>query len=317
MAAVRVGSTLAVLALSVLSACAVSDDDLDVGEQLGAWDAQSATNETQSTHLWIVNRALDILGRHAEDATASQALTFLNEPSCRTNWEQGLLDADFKAEYNNGRRDLPVPASNARIVFAGTTWESHFFDPDTRKNYEGAESPTAFTETSSHAENARRQGLASAEGCYELGLALHYYTDLTQPMHAANFTFKNRPVGLHSNLESYAVDIQDRYVLEDWNSDSASDIDDWVMRTAQASKALHTSTMQSVVVAYHDARARHVFGCLEIDGAFYQRQYIDLPRCWKNHPAVDASVGNSLKEAQSKTAQYIYLFVQTLVPAAD
>jgi phospholipase C len=310
---------LSVLALSMATACAAASDDSEVGTQEGAWDAESATNETDSTHLWIVNRALDILARHGDDPVAARAIGMLNDASCRTNWQQGLLDADFKAPYNGGRFDLPVPASNAKILLAGTSWKSHFYDPDTQQNYEGEESPTAYTETNAHAKNALAGGLGTAESCYELGLALHFYTDLTQPMHAANFTFKNRPVGLHSNLEGYAVEIQDRYTLSDWGGTPAANIDAWVVQTARDSKALHAATLQAITAAYKDAHARRVRWCEDVDAAhFYERQYVDSKRCWSGNAGVDEAVGGSLKGAQDHTAQYLYLLAQELPsPTAD
>ena len=102
---------------------------------------------------------------------------------------------------------MPVGASTTELVLSGATWASHFYDPDTGLNYKGQKSPTAYDQGLAHLANARA-ALAKgnrANGCYELGLSLHYFTDITQPMHASNYTATNYPVELHSDFESYAM----------------------------------------------------------------------------------------------------------------
>jgi hypothetical protein len=86
---------------------------------------------------------------------------------------QGLKDADYVNPYNDG----------------GTmegAWRSHFFDPATKKNYRGETDRTAYTEGLKYYQVSTTSSAPAAVG-YNLGLALHYFTDLTQPCHAANF----------------------------------------------------------------------------------------------------------------------------------
>src|SRR5438128_2436651 len=94
---------LLVLGLSFLVACAseqgdTGDDGADSPEATeGAWDAESVDSEGSSTHLWIVNRAVDIVAKHAAtDETAKKIAAVMNDPACRSRWQQGLYDADFK-----------------------------------------------------------------------------------------------------------------------------------------------------------------------------------------------------------------------------
>lgn len=166
------------LTTAVVACSAQSDDGNgdgaggDVGVTEGKWDAESVDNEHASTHLWIVNRGIELLAKHPELAVAKGAVAFMNDASCRKNWQQGLLDADFKAVYNNGRHDLTLGANDAQVALSGATWESHFFDADTGKNYKGASSPTAMTEAESHLARSMEDGagrLASgnAKSCYE------------------------------------------------------------------------------------------------------------------------------------------------------
>src|SRR4029079_7506731 len=138
---------------------------------------------------------------------AKSAHTLLTRKTCRAEWQQGLFDADFRHEFNHGSFDLQPGAAVSTIALSGANWKSHFFDPDTRANTKGERDPTAFTEALRHLQSARAL-IAKDEpaACYELGLSLHYLTDLTQPMHAANFTALDRPLGLHTDVEVFAME---------------------------------------------------------------------------------------------------------------
>ena len=66
------------------------------------------------------------LRRAGLDASAAGAVAWLNRADCLPSWHQGLLDADFKAAYNDGRKDIAIGASDVQMALAGTTWASHF-----------------------------------------------------------------------------------------------------------------------------------------------------------------------------------------------
>lgn len=313
------------MALGALAACAApaGDDDVDAddgtGTTVGAWDAESADHESESTHLWIVDRGIDILRKHSDDPVAARAVAMLNDATCRERWQQGLVDADFKAEYNGGRSDLPLHASDAQVGLSGATWESHFYDPDTGENYKHSEA-TAYTEANAHRDAAieNRVGEADPTACYELGLSLHFFTDLTQPMHAANFTAVDRPAKLHSNLEGYALEIQDRYPLADWSGAPEGELDDYVQQTAKDSKPLFKAGVEAVVKAYRAYRGIHIVTCKKVDveaWRFIEQQHIDFSYCWKGNADVDEMVGNTLKSAQDHTAKYIYLIGKSVYDA--
>lgn len=303
------------LALSAaVTACAAQSDDANPtspDEQASAWDAESATNEAESTHLWIVNHAIGVLAKHTDDPVAARMSALLDDATCRASWQQGLLDADFKAAYNNGRHDMPTHPSDAQVALAGATWESHFYDPDTGRNYKGAVAPTARTEAKLHLDRAIEGNVADRDpdGCYELGLALHYYTDLTQPMHASNFTALDRPSKLHSNLEGYSLEIQDRYPLSDWSGAPSGTLDDFVLQTARDSKPLFKEGVDVIVSAYAEYRGWHIITCSNLD---YLHWRLDERYCWEGNPRVDAIVGKSLLSAQDHTAKFLYLVAQRL-----
>ena len=170
-----------------------------VRHQLG-WDTESVDDETQSTHLWIVNRAATVANGQGADGAEVFGLMGQTSPGdFRKAMCQGLYDADFVSDYNNPEYGI-------------TTWKSHFYDPDTGKNWWGDTKPTGLTQGSlffNDAVQKYRAGDMGAAG-HSLGLALHYFTDLSQPMHAANFTWQSsipKP-GYHTSFEQYVMELQ-------------------------------------------------------------------------------------------------------------
>jgi hypothetical protein len=112
-------------------------------------------------------------------------------------WDNG---PDFSGAVHKGLRDAdtewPWRGSNAVISYM---FQNHFFDWNKGTNYMNQHS-SALTEARRYfhlsAQVARRIekfGAAAPADLYRqagfyLGLSLHFLTDLTQPMHAANFT---------------------------------------------------------------------------------------------------------------------------------
>ncbi len=260
------------------------------------WDAESVDDETRSTHLWLVDRALDLLATRPDLAQAAGVVALLRASDCLPSWHQGLADADFKAAYNGGLFDVPVGASTTELVLSGATWASHFYDPDTGLNYEGQKSPTAYDQALAHLANAQKQ-LATNRGgaCYELGLSLHYFTDITQPMHASNYTATNYPVELHSDYESYAMAEQARFVATTWSGPTSGDPSAQLLAAAKASKPMWPVVKTAIANAY---AAR---GC----GKF-SSYWTDHTGCWEGDATVDGDLGAELRASQSATASYLY-----------
>jgi phospholipase C len=273
-------STLAIaLATLSLNACRPSPPP---GSKL-AWDEECVDDEACSTHLFVVQQGLRIAAQHQELAGAQRIVAKLSAPDCQAAWRQGLFDADFKAVYNDGKKDLQPYPGVVEMLLAGATWRSHFFDPDSGENYKGETTPTAFTQALLY---------GGSGDCYELGLALHYFTDITQPMHTANFTMYGHPLELHGHFETYAMSVQGRYAVADWRAETALDGDEaaLIMRTAQASKALWPAQYDAIKAAYESRCLYHV---------------IDAPSCWTGDAGVDAVLGESLAAAQEATARYL------------
>ena len=278
-------NVLGTLSLCLLFGCAsTGDDDLSetgtVSGKTAYWEAGSATDEGQSTHLFIVNHAITILGHHMSDAHASSAFNRLNATACRSRWQQGLYDADHKVSYNNWY-----------------TWSSHFYDPSTGTNYLGNISPIAYNEALNHLATAKTKLAANDvnNGCYELGLSLHYATDITAPMHATNFAATDKPLDLHSHIEQRAVTIQNGYIVTDWVGAPTTNVNDTLNAIAWASYNEWPQLWNALDHAF-------TLKCNDSINDYT----LDHTSCWQGDPGVDAAIGVALRQAQASTAAYIY-----------
>lgn len=280
--------TLGALLLGfVVLGCANAQDpgdglsDTSVDDKAPYWSAGSATNEGKSTHLWIVNHAVTILGKHQDLPKAAKAYARLMSPACKPNWQAGLKDADDKPGYNNWY-----------------TWRSHFYDPSTGTNYTGGTNPVAYKEALSRLATAKTKLAANdvKNGCYELGLALHYATDLTQPMHSANFAATDRPVNLHSHLEDRATVIQNGFVASDWTGSApTASVNQVLLDIAWASHALWPATWDALANAY----------AVKCDDDM-EDEWFDSTSCWEGDVGVDNAIGSALRASQSATAKFLY-----------
>jgi phospholipase C len=257
-----------------------------------------------------VERALDVLARHEDLEPARATRALMGEPTCRAAWQQGLFDADYRHEHNDGSKDIEPGASVLTVYMSGASWKRHFFDADTGLNYRGEATPTAYSETVSRLDAARtRIGTDRAGACHDLGLALHFLTDLTQTMHAANFTALSRPLRLHSNIEVWAMEIQDEFRVADWSGPptSGTDIGAFVFETARESKRMWERSYEVLADAYEAHPNRVLCGSLRASAWNPNGQRYDVVRCWTSNAAVREDVGLSLQRAQDVTARFLFM----------
>ncbi|HEX9938642.1 MAG TPA: hypothetical protein VGB15_16000 [Longimicrobium sp.] len=193
------------------------------------WDDQ--------THLWVLDSAIAVLTHHrAALPDAANLLELWGVARFKDGVKEGLHDADYKAEYKG---------------FLGRTFSSHFCDPDTGKNFLNFQSATALTEVQRFSAGAAllagsvltdRRGRRPVSddryfaAGYQLGLALHYFTDLTQPMHAANFA-NIVPMGRlddwrHSGFETYAENVK-----KGTDAASRAKVAEWTVKPAEVNPA--------------------------------------------------------------------------------
>jgi hypothetical protein len=172
-----------------------------VGGEMALW--------ARDTHEQIVTLGIEtLLGEHRSRAWVK---AFFDElwslDGFRKTLLSGLEDADGKPPYNQG-------------IFL---W--HFYDPDSGEtflpgNYFNARtagtyycylSAAAASEIREHRRTGRPVPETLMHTCaYNLGLSLHFLTDLTQPMHAANFTNVSLPVAAHHAFEKFVDDHRER-----------------------------------------------------------------------------------------------------------
>jgi phospholipase C len=371
-------SCLAGLGLLATVACGSSGDDgSGGGDSAGsAWDTESPNDETKSTHLWVVNRGLDILAKHtAEVKGASNTLAWMNDEQCRASWQDGLFQADFLAPFNAAGSDLALPTDDApptnleavegdfEVAASHASWMSHFYDPDTGKNYEGlAQSSDLSDDALAHpvftaikakvevngpvpieakgstiyrigravdllagkthpADHPNEPKDLRLRGCYELGLALHYFTDITQPMHSANFAATDRPRLLHSNWEGWAETLQSKFVRADWSKAPSGALADVIQAAAVESKAHWKGAdgndgplFAAILDAYKKGATFDASGapsadaaCVTAAGELAVASFVsvDLAKCWENDKTVVKETGSALGDAQELTARFL------------
>lgn len=195
----------------------------------------------EETHAQVVDTAFFIISRHANIDGAVTLLTLWENPTFKDALHRGLIDADA---FGN-------------VTYTGFLYEKHFYDPDTGTNYFGQRTGTALTEGLRYFRSsvdhladlrpavARRKPLPKDHvTCmgYKLGLSLHYFTDLTQPMHAANFANVFAAGMLHdwrhSGFETYA-EINRRRFVGDPQHVRREEIDPAVLGFTDPAEILH------------------------------------------------------------------------------
>jgi hypothetical protein len=301
----RILRGLALLLVLSLANCVARNDADTVDSN---WEADSVIDERGSTHLFVVQNAIKILAHEADSPEARQLLVQLEEPECAFQWKLGLHDADFRATFNGGRTDITVASTIFDIMRERPTWETHFYNPETGLNYKG-NTRTALSETMKELSSVKNIAGSKPErfdACYSLGLALHYFTDITQPMHAANFTALSHPLKLHSNLEARAIKIQSSYIATTWSKKPRTEsgdefVSDFFKQTAHESKAKFQETHAAVMDAYDRSHGSNETKCATRD----RLPLFDVCACWQGDAAVDASIGDSLRFAQVRTAQFL------------
>jgi hypothetical protein len=251
------------------------------------WDTEDVWDETKSTHLYIVNRGAELVGTCAnpafQDFVNQQIQPMTGKAQAgqfRTGLCQGLYDADFLPAYNNPN-------------FVGqATWKSHFYDSSTGTNYMGEKQPTALTNGATFLQESVNLLHTSDlyHAGYNLGLALHYFTDLTQPMHAANYTYLDSlPFGYHTDFEGYAMSMQAKVVqpiVTGFQPGSVTDVGQ-----------LYQQTSAHFKTAYFDT----------IDKAHKYFTWKIYPATWQQ--AVLPLLPIIFNEAVNATAQLLYLYM--------
>jgi len=198
------------------------------------------------THNSILETAVEkILGPLQGQAQLVKLLYQVWQNTREFPWELVVRLAMREADYS-----LPW-AREQRLGFF--FYNDHFFDPGTGRNYEGEESSAVTVGAATFGESVRawkdRQYLVAAK---RLGISLHFLSDLTQPMHAANFTNLSKPYLAHAGFEKYAEDkvLRGRF-FDNYPAGTIRDLDithhsatDFLKDVARTSKGIFVSSMK-------------------------------------------------------------------------
>lgn len=258
-----------------------------------------------NTHLWIVNRSLDLL-KKSNDPLARKAAQTMSAGTCASQWRLGLYDGD-EPKYV----DDPLQTKKS-------TAGSHFYNP-TGKDYNGNStssvtyliagvdvstggfrgSPNLNARQSANAQIQKIpvSGPSNAGGCYELGVALHYLTDMTQPMHASGFSGVSSPQFLHPYFEAYVPSVQTRFpAVGAFQGSSVKNPDFNFDAIARKGNALAPALMKTLIKEGKQCT---------LDGVDLSPiPYVGY--CFIKDPAVDKQIGIVLQSAYQSTASYIY-----------
>ncbi len=290
------------------------------------WDAQDPYDDTKSTHLWIVNQAarlaaLDLNpgGRQIYELVKpgqGKVGDPFHDQLC-----QGLYDADWLDQYRG-----------PKIAGLQPSYAGHFYDPDTGLNWLGSKYNTAVTNNRDYGSVAfekfsklddlghPRVLPVSDRGPagYNLGLALHYLTDLTQPMHSSNFTqVSSHPNFMyHGAVETYAMEHQSKTTPPTYESPAAGPHGQACPLRPTDSCGL---TACSDLERYCRAAARHskdlyAEKLIDVAGKSYYGWDQD-PAYWTN--VVDPLVSPMLRDAILFTAQYLVAWLEVVKRGID
>ncbi|MEO8383110.1 MAG: hypothetical protein ABI779_25865 [Acidobacteriota bacterium] len=158
-----------------------------VGNSIGCSHHAGRPDEPAPAWKKVAHRDATLWGAHLlRTGLTPQATRFMKmwDESPTTKFSNNILDGLHDADFEH--------------PWVGVVFRNHFYDPDSLRNYSGFPD-TALTEGRRYFNLSVHYGmritqlgkdaplhLYAAAGFY-LGLALHFLTDIIQPMHAANF----------------------------------------------------------------------------------------------------------------------------------
>lgn len=300
--------------------------------------------QSGNTHLWIVNRALDLLKR-SDDATARDFAAMMDNPTNRTAWENGLWDGDATAHadypenmgthfYNAAKKDwkgnatdldtyniakgsiLPIvlgiggavvlgPASLAAGAAAGAVGSTVGSDEIGKAMFKNKKSCKNSRECAKEQITNASAGW-NATNAYALGLALHYMTDATQPMHTSGYDGFKIPNNLHPQYEYYAPFVQGQFPSSSMTWDKR-----WA--SLDADQVFYQTALKSNTFAPRLSNALHMAGdagIVTIQGFNGIGPYTGYNIY--NDKQIDAVTGEILRDAYQSTASYLYAVAKTM-----
>ena len=252
-----------------------------------------------NTHLYVVRGGLQLLSTSADPVAKKAYQTMTTEP-CKSSWEQGLWDAD---DPDGALVDRPDSSSKGGGThFYNASGKDAWGKPTSTVTYKiaGVEANFKGNARTNAAKYMTQAGdltkTPTGDQCHALGLALHFETDMTQPMHATAFSALEIPTMLHAALEEYVPTIQARYgPVGNWDQRwKGMDADNVLYQTS-----LKSGQLSPAFMAPMDYKGT-ICSMNPETGALYTGM------CFVGVQAVDDAVGVVLREGYQDTASYIY-----------
>ncbi|MBC1757183.1 phospholipase [Listeria seeligeri] len=168
--------------------------------------AEQSVKTENNLDLWLFEQATKIIGNYDGCAIDS----FVEEmEKYKKEITQGIYDA---AHNKNAFAVGFCDTNGVGYMYNITSYISHFYDPD---------GLNAHLREVPHAKNLGEKYWNISvgdhmrenfkEAYYKLGLAIHYFTDVSQPMRANNFTALSDPEGYQTAYENYVNSIKHLY----------------------------------------------------------------------------------------------------------
>lgn len=253
-----------------------------------------------NTHLFVIDRALDLL-RGSGDATAGKIAAALNAPACRTQWETGLWDVDDGASKLNERPSGALGShfyNGAKADWFGkaTNVITYSLAQATVKNKSGDARSNAL-------QRLAKVAKLDSAGCYQVGLMLHYLTDMTQPMHTSGLAVDDYSLGLHPLWEAYVPTIQARFPAQGWDKRFLS----LAPEQAAHETAVRSNHLAKKLVEALDPHKLPVCTYTYATGIIY------TGRCFRGDANVDNVTGEVLRDAYQSTASFLYVALKSKI----
>lgn len=250
-----------------------------------------------NTHLWVVNRALDLLA-NANDPVATRAVNLMRAEPCKSQWENGLWDSDAGdlADAPSKRTGSHFYNGSGKDAFGNATQVVTYLILGEEQNRFGNARTNAKIFVDSIQSFGDPKTVGGVAACYALGRALHYMTDVTQPMHATGFSGVSLPLLLHPLIEEYWPRIQTRFpVTAAWDRRSSTLAPDDVFHEASVKSASLAPDMMKVLMPKDGTVCT-----IDVDGFVYTGY------CFIDDPVVDAKLGEILQDGYQSTASWVY-----------
>ncbi|MCP3998971.1 MAG: hypothetical protein GY722_28495 [bacterium] len=259
----RIAGFVVALTLSLLAVQTGPANAWDAGEPESRCmhsDAPNCGAPSESgrgnTHLWIVNRALDLL---AADSSGRSIADLLRSTSCQDALQKGLWEIDAKPFVDSSARGShffnPTGIGYSGSPDSCSTWR--VFGATSIGTQEGecqTDYGNALANAAYHLGKMREVGSTNTDFCRTLGRVLHYFTDVTMPFHSSGLSgaseflidpgfevatkkiIDNAYLLLHPKYESWVGTVHAEVKPSPWKRDMIGKSPDAIMEaTARAS----------------------------------------------------------------------------------